>query len=61
MRQVATTDLPVSPGHPFHARLNAIFDEVGSTGSLRMSGFRRDELIFPVPVVHSMNRRLVAG
>src|SRR3989454_9026851 len=24
---VATTDLPVSPGHPFYARLNAILDE----------------------------------
>jgi transposase len=26
---VATTDLPVSPGHPFYARLNAILDEAG--------------------------------
>jgi transposase len=26
---VATTDLPVSPGHPFYARLNAILDEGG--------------------------------
>src|SRR6058998_2654965 len=24
---VPTTDLPVSPGHPFYARLNAILDE----------------------------------
>ncbi len=26
---VSTTDLPVSPGHPFYARLNAILDEAG--------------------------------
>ena len=26
---VATTDLPVSPGHPFYAKLNAILDEAG--------------------------------
>src|SRR5260370_32205430 len=26
---VASTDLPVSPGHPFYARLNAILDEAG--------------------------------
>ena len=26
---VPTTDLPVSPGHPFYARLNAILDEAG--------------------------------
>jgi transposase len=26
---VAATDLPVSPGHPFYARLNAILDEAG--------------------------------
>ena len=26
---VATSDLPVSPGHPFYARLNAILDEAG--------------------------------
>src|SRR5574341_2686709 len=26
---VATTDLPVSPGHPFYTRLNAILDEAG--------------------------------
>jgi transposase len=26
---VATTDLPVSPGHPFYARLNALLDEAG--------------------------------
>jgi hypothetical protein len=26
---VATTDLPVSPGHPFYGRLNAIRDEGG--------------------------------
>jgi hypothetical protein len=24
-----TTELPVSPGHPFYARLNAILDEAG--------------------------------
>ena len=27
---IPTTDLPVSPGHPFYARLNAILDEAGS-------------------------------
>src|SRR5947199_347240 len=26
---IPTTDLPVSPGHPFYARLNAILDEAG--------------------------------
>src|SRR2546427_5416813 len=26
---VSATDLPVSPGHPFYARLNAILDEAG--------------------------------
>ena len=26
---ISTTDLPVSPGHPFYARLNAILDEAG--------------------------------
>ena len=26
---VSTTDLPVSPGHPFYARLNTILDEAG--------------------------------
>ena len=26
---VAATDLPVSPSHPFYARLNAILDEAG--------------------------------
>src|SRR2546428_13195791 len=26
---VPTTDLPVSPGHPFYARLNAVLDEAG--------------------------------
>src|SRR6266508_3263306 len=26
---VPTTDLPVSPGHPFYARLNTILDEGG--------------------------------
>jgi transposase len=26
---VATTDLPVSPGHPFYAKLSAILDEAG--------------------------------
>src|SRR3989441_2905985 len=26
---VASTDLPVSPGHPFYARLNALLDEAG--------------------------------
>src|SRR6266704_1926349 len=26
---VPTTDLPVSPGHPFYARLNVILDEAG--------------------------------
>src|SRR6266849_5856821 len=26
---VASTDLPVSPGHPFYVRLNAILDEAG--------------------------------
>jgi transposase len=26
---IATTDLPVSPGHPFYARLNTILDEAG--------------------------------
>ena len=26
---IPTTDLPVSPGHPFYARLNAILDETG--------------------------------
>ncbi len=26
---VASTDLPVSPGHPFYAKLNAILDEAG--------------------------------
>ncbi|MGH9257537.1 MAG: transposase [Vicinamibacterales bacterium] len=26
---VATTDLPVSPGHPFYAKLNTILDEAG--------------------------------
>ncbi len=26
---VASTDLPVSPGHPFYARLNGILDEAG--------------------------------
>jgi hypothetical protein len=26
---VAVTDLPVSPGHPFYARLSAILDEAG--------------------------------
>ncbi len=26
---ILTTDLPVSPGHPFYARLNAILDEAG--------------------------------
>src|SRR5262249_43717204 len=26
---VASTDLPVSPGHPFYARLNTILDEAG--------------------------------
>jgi transposase len=26
---VSTSDLPVSPGHPFYARLNAILDEAG--------------------------------
>ena len=24
---VAASDLPVSPGHPFHTRLNTILDE----------------------------------
>jgi hypothetical protein len=27
---VSTTDLPVSPGHPFYARLNTILDEAGA-------------------------------
>src|SRR5438128_10358586 len=26
---VSTTDLPVSPGHPFYARLSTILDEAG--------------------------------
>ena len=26
---VASTDLPVSPGHPFYAKLNAILDDAG--------------------------------
>ena len=26
---IPTTDLPVSPGHPFYARLNTILDEAG--------------------------------
>src|SRR5438093_7216862 len=26
---IPTSDLPVSPGHPFYARLNAILDEAG--------------------------------
>src|SRR5436309_6189593 len=26
---IPTTELPVSPGHPFYARLNAILDEAG--------------------------------
>jgi len=26
---VPTTELPVSPGHPFYAKLNAILDEAG--------------------------------
>ena len=26
---VASSDLPVSPGHPFYAGLNAILDEAG--------------------------------
>ena len=26
---IPTTDLPVSPGHPFYARLNAILDDAG--------------------------------
>jgi transposase len=26
---ISTTDLPVSPGHPFYARLNSILDEAG--------------------------------
>lgn len=26
---IATTDLPLSPGHPFYARLNAILDGAG--------------------------------
>ena len=26
---IATTDLPLAPGHPFYARLNAILDEAG--------------------------------
>jgi transposase len=29
---IPTTDLPVSPGHPFYARLNAILDEAGFDG-----------------------------
>ena len=34
---VPTTDLPVSPGHPFYARLNAILDEAGFDRSRRSS------------------------
>ncbi len=26
---IATSDLPMSPGHPFYARLNAILDAAG--------------------------------
>ena len=26
---IPTTELPVSPGHPFYVRLNAILDEAG--------------------------------
>jgi len=26
---VAATELPVSPGHPFYAKLNTILDEAG--------------------------------
>jgi len=29
---IPTTDLPVSPGHPFYARLNAILDGAGFDG-----------------------------
>ncbi len=34
---IPTTELPVSPGHPFYVRLNAILDEAVSTGLPRSS------------------------